>query len=156
MISSGVEGLDRLLGGWAGGDNVVWLTERSRVYEAIERAFLEGTAAGRPGIVGAATRGRADQRAADVTIDATAGSALARAVPLADALDAQLREHPGACIVVDGFGTLVRRWGQAEAAAFFARVCPTMLQAGAITYWRMPAAAGDQVAERIRQVAASS
>lgn len=152
LLSSGVDGLDALLGGWAGGDNVVWLTERTRLYESVERSFCTVTAEGRTVIDIVATRGRAERPPADVIVDATPGSALARPGPLADALDAQLRDHPGACILVDGFGALVRRWGQAEAAAFFARVCPTMLQSGAITYWRMPPTAGDMIAERIRQV----
>lgn len=152
MLSSGVEGLDALLGGWAPGDNVVWIGERTRLYEAVESAFLEHTARGRPTLVVAGTRAQLERAAGDVVIDATAGSPFGRAAALADEIEARLRDTPGLCIVVDGFGSVARRWGQPTAAAFFARVCPTMLQAGAVTYWRLGPSAGPDLVERIRQV----
>jgi transcriptional regulator with XRE-family HTH domain len=153
MLSSGISGLDGLLGGWAPGDNVVWLSARSRLYDAIEAAFLTVATRERPVLIVSATGAPAD-RIADTAlkIDAGAGSPFAGPVALADEIEARMREVPGLCILFDGFGTLARRWGQPTAAAFFARVCPTMLQAGAITYWRLAPSTGGELVERIRQV----
>src|SRR5690606_11363540 len=38
-------------------------------------------------------------------------------------------------IVIDGLDELVARWGAAEAARFYQRVCPHLFGVGAIAYW---------------------
>ncbi len=154
LVRSGVPGLDDLLGGgWAPGDNAVWLTTRTDVYRSIEARFIEG-ARERAGLVVAANRSqlsRAQPRGV-IVLDASAGSHLAGAAALADELERAMRSPRGMRILVDDFGLLVRRWGAGEAARFFVRTCPAMLQAGAVTYWRLAPGAPAALIEEMRQV----
>jgi transcriptional regulator with XRE-family HTH domain len=85
-------------------------------------------------------------------IDASAASLLGRPVALADAVEAYLNSHPSSAVSVRGFADLVSRWGELDAVAFFARTCPTMLQAGALTYWWLPTSLGSTVLGEVRQV----
>lgn len=164
-MSTGVADLDRVFGPLVDGDNVVWVAEDDERYRLIEAAFVEQARRDRrPVLVVAGTvatvereRGRgsgADLRGADGVdvLDATPGSALAPAAVLADELDRRLAARRGICVVVDDLGALARRWGAADAQAFFARTCPSMLQAGAITTWRLPRRLGLPFVERVRSI----
>lgn len=152
MVSSGIAALDELLGGFQAGDNVVWISERDDVYDALEEAFVASAAA--PTLVVVTTRAELRRPRPDHVdvVDATPGSALARPGPLADELERRFHDGRRWTIVIDGLAVLARRWGRDAALAFFVRSCPSMLQAGAVTYWRIPRGLGAPFVDRVRQV----
>jgi transcriptional regulator with XRE-family HTH domain len=125
--------VDALLGGLLPGDNVVWVGSDIDVWEAVEARFVGASAGERPTLFVACTAADTRRRVPPGVeiIDATRGSRFGRPLALADALDAYVFAHPSSAISIRGFGDLARRWGEAEAVAFFARTCPTMLQTGA-------------------------
>lgn len=151
---SGVAAIDRLLGGLAAGDNVVWIAERDDRYERIEHAFLAESAGRIQTIVVVTSRAERQRRLPDgvEVIDATASGRLARQGALSAELERRLIDYRDCCVVIDGLATLARRWGTPDALDFFTRTCPTMLQTGAITYWRTPRSLGTPMLDRIRQV----
>lgn len=152
MATTGVAALDELLGGLIAGDNVVWVSERDETYAAIETAFV--AAAPAPTLVVAVSRTelrRAWPGTVEV-IDASPGGRLARPGPLADELEHRFHDGRRWTILIDGLALLARRWGRDAALAFFVRSCPSMLQAGAITYWRIPRTLGAPFIDRVRQV----
>lgn len=152
MSTSGIVALDELLGGLLAGDNVVWLSERDEAYEAIEGAFV--AAAASPTMVVATSRAelRRSYRDNVEVVDATPGSRLGKPGPLADELERRFHDGRRWTIVIDGLAALARRWGRGPALAFFVRSCPSMLQAGAVTYWRIPRGLGAPFIDRVRQV----
>lgn len=152
MASAGIAALDELLGGFLAGDNVVWISERVGAYEAIEAAFV--AAANSPTMVVATSRTELRRRYPDTVevVDATPGSRLGKPGPLADELERRFHDGRHWTIVIDGLAPMARRWGRDRALAFFVRSCPTMLQAGAVTYWRLPRSLGSPFVERVRQV----
>ena len=153
-LSSGSSAVDDLLGGLIAGDNVVWVGTDRAIWQAVEAPFLTRSVAVRPTVVvacSAAERRRPVPAGVDV-IDGSAGARRGTPTALADAVEAYLAAHPSCSVSVRGFDDLVRRWGEAHTVSFFARTCPTMLQAGALTYWWISPAHGDQGLTRIRQV----
>lgn len=136
------------------GDNIVWVSERTTRYERIEAQFVVEAVQRSATLVVATSQ--ADIRRALIAgvelLDATSGSPLGRPAALTDELERRLANPAPICIVIDGLPALVRRWGADRALAFFARMCPTMLQAGALTYWRVPRSVGSPFIEGIRQV----
>jgi transcriptional regulator with XRE-family HTH domain len=152
--STGIDELDDALGGVLPGDNVVWVAERQAHYHLIEQAFMERAVIDHPTMV-VATSGAelaATLPAGVERLDATTGSDFAGPGPLADELDRRLAHVPGAHVVIDGFDTMIRRWGPDRALAFFARACPSMLQYGTVTLWRMSPRSGTSLLERVRQI----
>lgn len=152
--SSGVADLDDALGGVLRGDNLVWVGERDRPYLRVRQAFIDHGVGGHPTFVVAVA---GDDLAAVLPvgverIDATAGSPHASPGALADEFDRRLAWVPGAHVVIDDLDTLMRRWGAERTLAFFARTCPSMLQYGTVTLWRVPPRAGATLLERIRQI----
>ena len=154
VAHSGIESLDDLLGGLIPGDNVVWVTERDARYALVERAFLAASSSRRPTLYVATGRSELERPLPDGVgvLDATTAGRLGRPAALADELERRLAEAPASCLVVDGLAALARRWGSDEALAFFSRACPSMLQAGAVTYWRAPRSLGARFLEGIRQI----
>jgi transcriptional regulator with XRE-family HTH domain len=153
-IGSGTPSIDTLLGGLIPGDNVVWVGAGTEVWGAVEARFLAVSANERPTLFVACTAADTRRRlpASVERIDATARSPWNRPTPLADELEAYLLAHPTCAVVVPGLALLARRWGEAEAVAFFARTCPTMLQTGALTYWWLPSSMGAEVLDQVRNV----
>lgn len=153
-VSTGVDSLDELLGGLIPGDNVVVVCQPHEVYDALEAAFLAESAGSHPTLyvaTGATGLKRALPAGVEL-LDASRSSPWSGPAALADELERRLVEHRPLCIVVDDLGALAKRWGVETALDFFARACPTMLQAGAVTYWRVPPAIGSSGIERIRQI----
>lgn len=154
-VSTGVASLDRSLGGLLPGDNVVWIADADELQLAIEDAFVRSAAAaGLPTVVVATSgAGRDRSRPAGVElIDATAASPLGPAPRFVSELQRWHDRHGVSCMVVEDLGALVRRWGLDETLDVFARSCPAMLQAGAVTYWRVPRRLGPAAVERIRRI----
>jgi transcriptional regulator with XRE-family HTH domain len=136
-MSSGVAGLDAVLGGLYWGDNVVWLQDGGSAapfYRAV-----------------AAQRGAFD-RVLHVVVERDPAE-LPGEFPAADILDAR----PSACIadpqsllaevrrrcdarsrtlvLFESLDAFAARWGAATAAGFLAACCPSLLGLNAIAYW---------------------
>lgn len=129
VLSSGVLGLDDLLGGGLeAGDNVVWVADRVSETAPFTKAML-------------------DQQAPLTRSVHLSGAEFAPAgadVRLVDdgAGPEQLEAHllgaevgVGARLVVWSLDDLVRRWGPDAAVAFYTRTCPRLFERGAIAYW---------------------
>lgn len=131
---------------WVGTDRAIW--------HAVEEPFLTRSVAVRPTVVMACSAAERRRPVPDGVelIDGSAGARTGGPSALADAVEAHLVAHPTCSVSVRGFDELVRRWGEANAVSFFARTCPTMLQAGALTYWWVSPGHGSSVLARLRQV----
>src|SRR5680860_25566 len=151
---TGTSSIDTLLGGLIPGDNVVWVGDSTAVWDAVEARFLEASANERPTLFVACTASdlRRELPAGVERFDASRASSRAWPGPLTDELEAYLLANPTCAVVVPGLVELAGRWGIAEAVAFFARICPTMLQTGALSYWWVPASMGADVLDPVRQI----
>jgi transcriptional regulator with XRE-family HTH domain len=145
--------VDDALGGLITGDNVVWVVDDLVLYRALVSAFLAASTPDGDRVVyvdfGSGTL--ADGREVEL-IDATARSATGRPGPLADEIERRVRDRRPACLVVDQLGRIARRWKPGEAARFFGRVCPAMLQAGITAYWGVDSSLGRAFTEDVRQI----
>ncbi|MFP3907717.1 MAG: helix-turn-helix domain-containing protein [Acidimicrobiales bacterium] len=129
--TSGIPSLDDLLGGGLVlGDNVVWLGETRSDVDDAAVAFLGPDDADRH-LVSLGRR----------AIDAPDGVSVHRVdlatTSLAD-LEAQLvGDHivDGTRLVVDGLDELLTHLGAEATVAFYRRMCPRLLDLGAIAYW---------------------
>jgi transcriptional regulator with XRE-family HTH domain len=156
-VTSGVPALDRLLGGgFLDGDNVIWIADAGdERYRRVEETFMASSAAAqRPTLFVAVTRRDLRRRLPDgvEVLDATPGTQVASAAALADEFDELMAQRPPMSIVIDGFAELVARWGPDSARAFFTWTCPSMLDTGAVTFWRFPADVSGVVLRACRQV----
>ncbi|MFM7536879.1 MAG: helix-turn-helix domain-containing protein [Acidimicrobiales bacterium] len=153
-LETGLPPLDELLGGLLAGDNVVWVTDRDERYEVIEQAFLRSSIRRGPTLQVVCTRAELERpRPAGVDVlDATVGSSFGQYTPLCDEIERRMAVTPRLSILFDGLDELDRRWGHTETTRFFTRMCPSMLQTGAITYWRATRRLGPGFLERVRQV----
>ena len=151
--STGVALVDDALGGLITGDNVVWVVDDLVLYRALVSAFLAASTPDGDRVLyvdfGGGTL--ADGRDVEL-IDATARSATGRPGPLADEIERRVRDRRPACLVVDQLGRIARRWKPGEAAGFFGRVCPAMLQAGITAYWGVDSSLGRAFTEDVRQI----
>jgi transcriptional regulator with XRE-family HTH domain len=154
IIGTGTPAIDTLLGGLIPGDNVVWVGAGTEVWDAVEAPFLAAAARERPTLFVACTAADARRRlpAGVERLDATARTPRSQPTPLAEELETYLVAHPTCAVVVPGLAALAKRWGAADAVAFFARTCPTMLQTGALTYWWLPSSIGTDVLDQVRHV----
>lgn len=148
-IGTGFDGIDAALGGLVSGDNVVWLGDDEELYRRLVAGLVR--AAGSNGLLvdfGGRPTGDADV----AVIDAGPTSPFRTAVPLADELERRVRADPPGYLVVDGLGRVVRRWGIEAVSAFFARVCPAMLDAGVTAYWSIDSMLGRSFTDHVRQI----
>ena len=140
LPATGVEALDRALGGLYWGDNVVWEVAGSVSTEPLFRAV---------------SRQRDDyDHAAYVSLDADPRAAAARfeGVEVIDARPTGRLAQPGALLaeiekrgrrferillLFDPLEHMAERWGADTAARFFTRSCPALLEFGAIAYWSL-------------------
>lgn len=137
--SSGVPDLDRLLGGLLPGDNVVWVSAEGGLLERLEGPFLRtGAQSGEPCWYVVARDGPGSRllRHGAKLLDARPGQRLADPVLLEQAVVERARQTAGR-FVFNGLDPLASRWGRKRALAFFSRVCPQLLNLGAIAYWRV-------------------
>ena len=142
-VPSGVPDVDDLLGGLILGDNVVWVLEDTDVIRHVEEALLrEVVGRGEAAFYVTAgpdpTRLAARRGTAVTGIDARARGRYGDAAVLETAIIEAARANPPGYVVIDGLVKFARRWGAAQAIAFFSRVCPRLFDLGAIAYWRAP------------------
>jgi transcriptional regulator with XRE-family HTH domain len=130
--TSGIAALDEVLeGGLVLGDNVVWIgEERNDIDEAVT-AFLAPDDAPRHLVTIGAPR-----------IDVPPGVDVHRVEPdrdrpLDDLESLIVGDHIGigTRLLVDGLDELLLQRGAAETVAFYRRMCPRLLDLGAIAYW---------------------
>jgi transcriptional regulator with XRE-family HTH domain len=157
-LSTGLAGLDDLLGALIPGDNVVWASDQPEIFLAAESGLARTARERQLGcIYVSVTRPPAEvarQIADNVTVlDARARGEHGDPVALEHDLVAAARDEPPLCVIVDGLDSLAKRWGDAKAAAFFSRVCPRLFDLDAIAYWRAPRPAVSRLLmERITSV----
>lgn len=152
-IGTGFETIDAALGGLITGDNVVWLSDDAELYRTVVSGFVDrATGGGRRCL--SVDFGSGILRDGDGVdrVDGRARSEFGRAVALADELERRVRQDQPACLVVDRLSLVARRWQPAEVTAFFARVCPAMLQAGVTAYWNIDSSLGRAFVDDVRQI----
>jgi len=157
-VPSGVPDVDDLLGGLILGDNVVWVLEDTDVIRQLEEALLREVT-GRGEAAFYVTAGPDPARLAArlgtgvTVIDARARGRYGDAAVLETAIIEAARANPPGYVVIDGLVKFARRWGSAQAIAFFSRVCPRLFDLGAIAYWRAPRAElGSSFIEQVTNV----
>ncbi|MFP5372587.1 MAG: hypothetical protein ACLGI3_17825, partial [Actinomycetes bacterium] len=155
-VSSGVDGVDDLLGGLIPGDNIVWVSSDGRFLDSLEAGYFE------EGV-------KAGVRCWYVTVDAPPREVARRLPSGVTVLDARaegkysdpllleqtLVDKAGtycARLAVDRLDVLARRWGQRRALEFFSHVCPRLFDLGAIAYWRAPRSLGTSFIAEVRRV----
>ncbi len=144
---SGVEELDRALGGLYWGDNVVW--------------EVAGRVSAEPFFRAVARRHREYDRATYVTLfadprdvvarfegvdvlDARTGTPFARPAALLAEIKKRCRRFGRSLVLFEPLERMAEAWGRATAARFFTRCCPELLESGAIAYWSLTAAASSR------------
>jgi transcriptional regulator with XRE-family HTH domain len=156
-MSSGVQSLDRLLGGLVAGDNVVWVCDDPAEVAPFEDAFLrEGIAAGEPChyVTTAAPPAALTERFGPGVgvLDARPRRRFADPVLLEQTLLEAARAGR-ARFVVEGLDAFARRHGGERALAFFSRTCPQLFDLGSVAYWRAPSPPlGASFVDRVRRV----
>jgi transcriptional regulator with XRE-family HTH domain len=155
-VSSGLAPLDDLLGGILWGDNVVWEVAAGASTHGVESALLGaiesmGTAAtyvlfDRPPDavrheLGLPRLGVLDCR------DAASGDEIAGRIITAGA-----SAGPGAVMVIENLGALIRRFGPQVAEAVFVRTCPNLLRTGGVAYWSLDQSAGRRLRGEVRGI----
>ena len=157
-ISTGVAGLDDLLGQLIPGDNVVWSSDDAAFFPIAEKGFLTQAQHRRLQCIYVSASRRAPDVARELgagvmVLDARASGEHGDPARLEQRLVAAARDTPPLCVVIDGLDAFSQRWGDARAAAFFSRVCPRLFDLDAIAYWRAPRpAVSRKVMERITGV----
>jgi transcriptional regulator with XRE-family HTH domain len=136
-VSTGIDGLDAVLGGLYWGDNVVWQLDGATAdpfFAAIAR--LPDTFETRT-FISVGSDGGALAADGLTLVEAGPGSALPMPADL-------LREvhrlcHPAGrrLLLFDSLDRMVAAWGANATRGFFARCCPLLLELSAIAYWSM-------------------
>jgi transcriptional regulator with XRE-family HTH domain len=140
LIRSGIDDLDKILGGLLAGDNVVWVTDAQQLFVQVGQLMLAATPAGAAPlhVTTSETEAQIKKRLGEhvAVIDARAGSRFSDAVFLEDAIVTAGRNGTTR-VVIDGLAPLASQWGLDKAVGFFRRVCPRLFDLGAIAYWRV-------------------
>ncbi|MFZ1653548.1 MAG: helix-turn-helix domain-containing protein [Candidatus Nanopelagicales bacterium] len=158
IVSSGVPGLDDLLGGGIlVGDNVVWVAEPT-TFDIVSRPLLAGAGPGESATY--VTLTQAPEQAARKLpkgveiLDARGGQTLADPGSFVRAV-VERGSRPHARIVVDGLDAVAERFGPEGAIELFTRTCPVLFGLGAIAYWRISRNSAPNVIEAIRRLTQS-
>jgi transcriptional regulator with XRE-family HTH domain len=139
--ATGIETLDRAIGGLFWGDNVVWevtgavaaapffqvVSGRRDVYD--HAAFV--TLSDEP----AAIRARFDGLVE--VIDARPGRQYAAPAELLSEIERRCQRSERSLLLFDPLEDMAVRWGARTAVRFFTRCCPELLEFGAIAYWSL-------------------
>ena len=147
--STGIDGLDAVLGGLLPGDNVVWIGDDPGLHDLVESAFL-GAGSG-PACLVVLDDPLPDLGQEVAVIDARPGRAHADPMALERAIIDRGRVT-GARIVIRDLDTLVRRLGPDRALGFFTRTCPRLFDFGAFAYWRASRRGSGPILDGVRRV----
>jgi transcriptional regulator with XRE-family HTH domain len=139
-IRSGLDDLDKILGGLLAGDNVVWVSDDHSLCTLIERLMLSAAPSDERAVyvTALATEGEIRRTFGKelTVIDARSGSRFFDPVLLEQTIVAAAKGGTSR-VVVDGLESFARQWGTDRAIGFFKRVCPRLFDLGAIAYWRV-------------------
>ena len=137
-ISSGIEGLDGVLGGGLlAGDNVVWFGGDDVLHELIRSAFFTAAPTGSNRFYVTTREAPAaviGQLGRVEILDARPGQELADPLLLERTVVERGADH--GWVLIDALDDFVRRLGPERTVALFSRICPPLFDAGAICYWR--------------------
>ena len=139
--ATGIETLDRAIGGLYWGDNVVWevtgsvtaapffqvVSGRRDVYD--HAAFV--TLSDEPAAVQARFDGLVE------VIDARPGRPYAAPAELLAEIERRCRRSERSLLLFDPLEHMAVRWGARTTGRFFTRCCPELLEFGAIAYWSL-------------------
>ncbi len=144
VATTGVEDLDRALGGLYWGDNVVWVCDgpdeqlRAPFFAAVVHRRQDYGGAAYVTVRSAPDPVRAAYPGLEV-IDGRPRSSLQDKGSLLAAIRRFCREFAHPLLIFDSLGLMAEQWGASQATAFFARCCPMLLDLGAVAYWSLPA-----------------
>ena len=146
--TSGIDDLDRTLGGLFWGDNVVWQVRR----QASAEPFIDALVAvgGQADAVAHVALEPGRRYPGIDVIDASAGGPNARPGELLSAVRSYAARAERTILVFDSLDAMAERWGPEIARRFFVRCCPMLLEIGAIAYWSIGSA--DSLAGLRREV----
>jgi transcriptional regulator with XRE-family HTH domain len=139
--ATGIDTLDRAIGGLYWGDNVVWevtgavtaapffhvVSRQREVYD--HAAFV--ALSDEPSAVRARFDGLVE------VIDARPGRPFAAPAELLAEIERRCRESERSLLLFDPLEQMADRWGARTAGRFFTRCCPELLEFGAIAYWSL-------------------
>jgi transcriptional regulator with XRE-family HTH domain len=138
-VSTGLDGLDAVLGGLYWGDNVVWQLESAPAelfYSAIARRSEEFDTRTFISLGGAVDA--LDVPGVTVLL-AGPGSSLEHPADLLREVHRLCEPGGRRLLLFESLDSMVRAWGANSTRGFFARCCPLLLEVGAIAYWSMSA-----------------
>ncbi len=137
---TGVEELDRALGGLYWGDNVVWQVagrvSAEPFFRAVARRRLDYDHAMYV-VLDSDPRAIAVRFDGVDVLDARAGSPFAHPAALLTEIDRRCRRFPRSLVLFDPLERMAEAWGPTTATRFFTRCCPGLLDTGAIAYWSL-------------------
>lgn len=153
-VSTGIPGLDGILGSLFWGDNVVWEldhTDHEPFYAAIAgqpHAFEESIVVS----VGALAGG-ISAMAATTRLEAGPATAFPQPADLLREIERRCHVPQRRLLMFDSLDTMAAVWSAQQTRGFLARCCPLLLEAGAIAYWAMSAhEAPELVRDTVRAV----
>jgi transcriptional regulator with XRE-family HTH domain len=138
--STGVAGLDAVLGGLFWGDNVVWEVEEGGSLDPFVLALLAAREQFSRVLLVKLDGDPAPLATAypDVEVlDAREGSAIENAGELLSTVRERAQRGPRALVVFDSLDALSDRWGHEMAQRFFTRACPLLLGLWSVAYWSL-------------------
>ena len=138
--TTGLDELDRLLGGLYWGDNVVWDAEAGDdvrpFYAAVAATSWEYDAAAYVTLTADPGTVEAEFPGLEV-LDARATSDLAQPRPLLDACGRWCAQPGRRLLLFDSLDAMSDRWGSETAGRFFMRGCPMLLGLGSVAFWSL-------------------
>lgn len=153
VVGSGFESVDRALGGFVSGDNVVWVCDDDRVYETLAAGFAREAVDRGAGCLHVCFSTRASVVEGATRLDASAASKFSRPVALTAEIERRVHSESLRCLVVDSLHVACQQWGMENGAAFLERVCPAMFDAGVTAYWAIDSSLGEHFSQAVRATA---
>ena len=138
--TTGLEELDRVLGGLYWGDNVVWDADAG---DDVRPFYAAAAATSREYDAAAYVTLTADPEAVEAefpgleVLDARPAGDLAQPRPLLDACGRWCAQPGRRLLLLDSLDAMSDRWGSETAGRFFMRGCPMLLGLGAIAFWSL-------------------
>jgi transcriptional regulator with XRE-family HTH domain len=138
--TTGLDELDRALGGLYWGDNVVWDAEAADdagpFYAAVAATAWEYDAAAYVTLTESPERVEARYQGLEV-LDARSSGDLAQPRPLLDACGRWCAQPGRRLLLLESLDAMSDRWGTETAGRFFTLGCPMLLGLGAIAFWSL-------------------